>query len=302
MALLWLLASGSLSLCETPGLYCIASRYVDDPPELCTKASASYSSIFNQGVVILYGSFVAKDTGSHIFQIRSDYSSALSDGASANFVFDDDSLPAQSGTWTYTASLIKDGRYYYYSRTSGRHHSQELELSVCVPSGISFFTIDSTYSDQCEERGCRVLSYTRLHECGPSPSNSRSISVSESPNRSPNESPSISVSESPSRSSSASPRATASFHLSESGHFGRTRSISASGAVRPSFALARSLGFLASLAVPTFRPAASSQFLPSLRRPSPRDPRVPAACPQSRGWRCNPAILTLFLASLVSRA
>jgi hypothetical protein len=171
-----LLFALSLSICESPGIYCRS-----DSLRTCSSDYVYWEAWFSDYQLMLYGSFVAKSTAGHTFRIYSASTSDLSDDPSANFVFDTDSRGNQDGTWDYPISLFKDWRYYFLTQTNGDHHYSELRLSVQFSPEGSFSTLTQSNSDLCEASGCKDLNFDRGYSCLPSPSPSHTPTATRCP-------------------------------------------------------------------------------------------------------------------------
>jgi hypothetical protein len=167
-----LLFAPSASLCESPGIYCRS-----DELRTCTSAYVEWEAWFSEYRLSLFGSFVATSTASHTFRIYSARTSSLSNDPSANFVFENDSLGYQGGTWDYSISLLKDWRYYYFTQTNDESYNSELRISVEFSPGAGFSTLTQSNSDLCEASGCRNTAFERRFSCLPPPSPSGSPSL-----------------------------------------------------------------------------------------------------------------------------
>jgi hypothetical protein len=155
----------------------------------------------------LCGSFIARTTGSHGFEVRTGVSYPSWEGFPVDVTIDSSSTNTETDGYTRTLSLTTDFRYSFEVYTSRRKFNAWLEFRITLPNSGSSTRIDGTYAETCYESGCRNTGLNRSpYNCKPSPSRSRSPSrtISRTPSRTRSRSPSRTISRTPSPTGSIS--------------------------------------------------------------------------------------------------
>jgi hypothetical protein len=128
------------------------------------------------------GSFVAKVTSEHVFELwSSTYSTSNQHIPSTQFQFDGMNGGTGERKWQWNAStLTKDFRYRLVLMTTDHYYWIKISISVEY-SGHGMADLDGDLIGTCEVSGCRETALSRVpYSCQPSPSRSLSPSASAS--------------------------------------------------------------------------------------------------------------------------
>jgi hypothetical protein len=158
----------------------------------------------------LRGSFIAKTTGSHTFQLNTGTEWPSRESFPVDITIDSSTTNTATAGYTRTLSMTVDFRYAFRAYMTDSRFKAWMELQVTVPSE-SAKRIDGTYAELCYENGCRNTALQRSpYNCKPPPSRSRSKTPSVTRSRSPTRT--ISRTPSPTGSISHTPTETHSPH------------------------------------------------------------------------------------------
>jgi hypothetical protein len=151
--------------------------------EWSTLDSAFFDSESRQGSHIpwFHGSFLPSLGGLHVFKMEAHtYRWSLAYTPWVEFKFDGTQYPAQNDSRTIQVDLKKDFRYSFFGCLDDGYIYVQVWLYVSWPQTPQH-VLDSTHAQICETSGCENLDFSRAYHCKPSPSFSRSPTVSDSP-------------------------------------------------------------------------------------------------------------------------
>jgi hypothetical protein len=144
----------------------------DDDVRVFSTAYADSGSLSGGHTPKFVGSFVARVTESHTFQLWCDLYD-ISDGypAETRFIFEGASQDGVD-TWTQARTLTRDYRYPITFHTTDWFTWVKISIGVSFP-GRDMANLNGDLIGTCETRGCRDTALGRSpYDCRPSPSSS----------------------------------------------------------------------------------------------------------------------------------
>jgi hypothetical protein len=181
LALASVIAVGASAVCDQGLILTLDSQANQDAMDRAYADSGDYSGSHRLG---LRGSFVARTTESHTFEVWSEVYTAESWFATsvARFKWEDSSQGESAGRWRPAAlSLTKDFRYQLEVHTVDGHFYMRISVSVSF-TGREMAVLDGDLIGICHENGCRDTALERSrYACQPDPTQSPTPTRSHSP-------------------------------------------------------------------------------------------------------------------------
>jgi hypothetical protein len=136
----------------------------------------------------LKGSFIAKATCRHTFELWSETYKTSAGPSYSEFKFEDINRGTGEGYWWWEAHLTKDFRYQIQLWITKDFYWVKLSIGLWYEDtqvGTTVKPLSGDYIQTCWENGCANQAFSRTYQCQPSPSHSPWPTWSRSPNPSP---------------------------------------------------------------------------------------------------------------------